>query len=241
MPSCSVEECDREAITKTWCATHYKRWLRHGDPHLGAKPRKGRCSVADCPNSAEAKGLCHGHYLRLLRTGKHPTEPLSMRLPTQCSVSDCDRTAHAKNLCSTHYRRLADRGDLRPDQAIKPVPGLGFLNHGYRIVPIRRDLRYLTNGKTPAEEHRLVMAMHLGRPLFPDEFVHHRNGVRTDNRIENLELRSTAHPNGQRARDKVAFAMDILRRYRPDLLAASAATPERSHVAPTEFESAFPA
>lgn len=57
------------------------------------------------------------------------------------------------------------------------------------------------------------MEQQLGRALLPEETVHHLNGVRDDNRPENLELWSSSQPSGQRVVDKVAWAQQILSLY----------------------------
>lgn len=212
---CREPDCDRARYSRGWCAMHYKRWLRTGSAVRGERP--DTCSVDGCDRAAKARGWCHAHYQRWRAQGDVQAE-VPLRAVRPCQVNDCDRPSHARGYCQTHYKRVLHHGHPRPDHPIRIVTGQGWLSHGYWHVPVPEDERWLANGATSLGEHRFVMARHLGRPLADDEVVHHINGVRTDNRIENLELWSTAHPKGQRIEDKVKFAVHFLRRYAPHLL-----------------------
>jgi len=74
--------------------------------------------------------------------------------------------------------------------------GVLITEDGYRRVLVLPEDVPLSD-RQYALEHRLVMARHLGRPLKRYETVHHINGDRLDNRIENLQLLHGKHGKGQ--------------------------------------------
>ncbi len=90
--------------------------------------------------------------------------------------------------------------------------GRSKTSNGYISVVAKKDEPGQTK-KGYILEHRRVMQEHLGRALLPNENIHHINGVRDDNRIENLELWVKSQPPGQRVDQIVQWAKEILAFY----------------------------
>lgn len=157
--------------------------------------------------------MCKGHYKRW-GLGQDLEKPFKHKNKGKtCSFAGCDKPAAVVGLCVGHNSQKSEGVELK--QLQKRSAGTwgdwAKTNGGYVI-----RYKNLNKKRTGQLQHRHVMEQHIGRDLIPSENVHHINGIKDDNRIENLELWSTSHPPGQRVLDKVNWAKEILDTYLSD-------------------------
>jgi len=163
----------------------------------------------------EGHGYCVKHLRQIQNHGEITDHKIKEK--PQCKADDCSKNATALGLCMKHRRWLDKTGDYNTAPSRKGI-GRGTGNDGsaYQFVKLDNDPYYPGQW---IQEHRLVMAHSIGRKLETFENVHHVNGNKKDNRIENLELWVVSQPAGQRVEDKVEWAVEILQRYNPERLA----------------------
>jgi hypothetical protein len=163
---------------------------------MRSKFRNYICKQEGCDVPGYARGYCQKHYDIERKNGTFGA--------ALCKIIGCNKIAHSKELCGMHHLRLINDGEPGEASSRKKLNGEGTIIKGYKKITV--------NGKKYFE-HRYIMEQFMGRSLKDHETVHHKNGQRSDNRIENLELWSSKQPYGQRVEDKIEWAKQILDEY----------------------------
>lgn len=142
-----------------------------------------------------------------------------------CSKNFFQKRMNNTEYCSNSCKKLGvfrKYAGLPVEGDRKHVRGSGHIQaNGYRMISRNHPnarVRSPKTGNGQILEHVWIMSNHIGRPLTDKETVHHRNGIRDDNRIENLELWSHQHPPGQRVEDKIEWCKEFLEQYGYDVI-----------------------
>lgn len=220
-----------ELADRDWLATQYVQFeksTRDIARDLGCTPSAVQFRLRQF--GIKARGRWHGKWKLKVCVNKDcqleyiPSGPAQKfcSLTCQAGTRECDwcgkqflktppqrkgGTVYPKKYCSVDCRNASKSAQ---SEACRSDPTLRrrVRSDGYVDINVGRE-RGGKDGRV--REHRLVMEEYLGRRLREFEEVHHKNGIRSDNVLSNLELWTKPQPKGQRPEDLVDWVIENYR------------------------------
>jgi len=207
-PPCRLPSCGKPAWARGFCSTHLQK-ARETQTIPAPK-----CRVEGCPKGRHSKGLCVKHWKQWFHAvEKCDRSQLPAESPKPCSFEGCSWTVAGRDLCKRHHAQLMAGQPLKPirrskklcrlspevQELIRKDAGLEMLS-GKSIFLSGSSRQSGEPGLYPSIDtvkggrkrrvrvHRLVMEAKLGRPLLPDEIVHHEDLDPLNCHPKNLEL-----------------------------------------------------
>lgn len=170
--ACFVPGCPSPVYSDPYgrplCRLHYE-WRATSD----------QCAQTGCARKRVGALFCSMHRERLRLNGSlGPAAPKQRPSNQPCSVEGCEVKAKAQGYCVRHYQHWKAYGDPGPAARFRRPRGSGSIQQGYHIT-------------SKTLEHRRVWEAANG-PIPEGHVIHHRNGDKLDNRLENLELMTRA-------------------------------------------------
>lgn len=216
---------DVRSNKKVFCSgeCYYSFWLKKRKAKKGPFIVPKECLVCQKSfNGSKRQRYCSKKCCANASTRRKKKLPLATH---DLTCETCEKSFKQKRLnnikfCGSVCKKLFSSRKrygrpLKGERRTAPW-GSGYITaQGYRMISKCHPnaTRRSKTGKGQILEHIWVMSEYLGRPLLPHETVHHKNGIRDDNRLENLELWSKSHPFGQRVEDKLSWCKEFLEEY----------------------------